>query len=105
MKGPSRPVNPEAQRASLLAGLECVGLVVVFDQDTPGELIASLRPDVLVKGGDYDAETIVGADFVRASGGQVVVLPLVAGLSTTGILNRSKGETVSDASQKRSDAP
>jgi D-beta-D-heptose 7-phosphate kinase/D-beta-D-heptose 1-phosphate adenosyltransferase len=85
-KGPSRPRIGQWHRAALLAGLACVDLVVLFDQETPEQLIYRLAPDVLVKGGDYDADQIVGADFVRRRGGEVVTLPLLQGLSTTAIL-------------------
>jgi D-beta-D-heptose 7-phosphate kinase/D-beta-D-heptose 1-phosphate adenosyltransferase len=90
LKGPERPVIGEAQRAALLAGLACVDLVVLFDELTPESLIRDLEPDVLVKGGDYDPATIVGADLVRARGGRVVAVPVVKGLSTTAILQRTK---------------
>lgn len=86
LKGPTRPVRTESERATVLAALEMVDLVVVFAQDTPAELVARLQPDVIVKGGDYSPETIVGADVVRARGGRVVVIPLVPGQSTTGII-------------------
>jgi rfaE bifunctional protein nucleotidyltransferase chain/domain len=87
-KGADRPVNPEADRAFVLAGLESVGYVTLFDEDTPRELIAHLLPDVLVKGGDYTRDTIAGADEVEAAGGRVEVIPLVPGRSTTEILKR-----------------
>jgi rfaE bifunctional protein nucleotidyltransferase chain/domain len=86
LKGPSRPVRAEHERAAVLAALEMVDLVVVFSEDTPADLVARLQPDVIVKGGDYSPETIVGADVVRARGGRVVVIPLVPGQSTTGII-------------------
>jgi D-beta-D-heptose 7-phosphate kinase/D-beta-D-heptose 1-phosphate adenosyltransferase len=88
LKGDSRPVIGEANRASLLAGLACVDVVVLFEEPTPEALIQELEPNVLVKGGDYTTEQIAGAEFVRQRGGQVVVLPLVPGLSTTAILER-----------------
>ncbi len=88
LKGPGRPVNVQADRATVLAGLACVDAVVIFDEPTPEALIRLLEPDVLAKGGDYRPETIVGADFVRGYGGQVVALPLVEGLSTTNILKK-----------------
>ena len=87
-KSPERPVNPQEQRAYVLAHLESVDLVVIFDQDTPLELIRELRPNVLVKGGDWRPETIVGADAVRAEGGRVLSLPLLNDFSTTAIVNR-----------------
>jgi D-beta-D-heptose 7-phosphate kinase/D-beta-D-heptose 1-phosphate adenosyltransferase len=92
LKGPSRPVRNEAERAYVLAAFEMVDCVVVFDQDTPLELIERLRPDVLVKGGDYTEETIVGASQVRSWGGNVVVIPLTPGQSTTNIIRTLRGE-------------
>lgn len=82
-KGPERPVRSEQDRAYVLAALECVDCVVVFDEDTPAELVAALQPDVLVKGGDYRPENVAGGDTVRARGGRVVIIPLTAGHSTT----------------------
>jgi rfaE bifunctional protein nucleotidyltransferase chain/domain len=87
-KGADRPVNPEDDRAYVLAGLAAVDCVTPFGEDTPRELIAALLPDVLVKGGDYTRDTIVGADEVEAAGGRVEVIPLVPGRSTTSILQR-----------------
>jgi rfaE bifunctional protein nucleotidyltransferase chain/domain len=91
-KGADRPVNPEEDRALVLAGLACVDAVTLFGDDTPRALIEALLPDVLVKGGDYTVETIVGADEVRAAGGRVQVIPLLPGRSTTAILQRAKGK-------------
>ncbi len=88
LKGPTRPVRNTAERALVLAGLEAVDAVVVFGEDTPQQLVACLQPDVIVKGGDYSPETIVGADLVTARGGRVVVVPLVAGQSTTSIIEK-----------------
>ena len=88
LKGPARPVNPEIDRAIVLAGLGAVDAITLFDQDTPQQLISALLPDVLVKGGDYTPETIVGRAEVEAAGGRTVVIPLVEGRSTTHILNR-----------------
>ena len=76
---------------AVLAGLEAVDAVVVFDQDTPFELVQRLQPDVIVKGGDYSPDTIVGAELVAARGGRVVVVPLVAGQSTTSIIEKLRG--------------
>ncbi|MCU0370465.1 MAG: D-glycero-beta-D-manno-heptose 1-phosphate adenylyltransferase [Bacteroidales bacterium] len=87
IKGKGRPVQDEMTRALVLASLRFVDAVVLFDEDTPYELIKSIQPDVLVKGGDYTEETIVGADLVRANGGEVVVIPLVEGYSTSRILS------------------
>ncbi len=87
LKGPTRPVRGEADRAFVLAALEAVDAVVVFEQDTPLELIRHLRPAVVVKGGDYRRESIVGADEVEAWGGRVIVVPLREGHSTTGTID------------------
>jgi rfaE bifunctional protein nucleotidyltransferase chain/domain len=88
LKGASRPVVPLEDRLYVLAGLACVDAVTPFDEDTPRELIAALLPDVLVKGGDYGPDDVVGAAEVRAAGGEVVILPFVEGRSTTGIIER-----------------
>lgn len=88
MKGPSRPIVPEAERAELLAGLEMVNFVCMFDEDTPLEAILKVRPDVLVKGADWSLAGIVGRAEVEAWGGKVIALPLVEGQSTTGIVER-----------------
>jgi len=88
LKGPTRPVRSEVERAYVLAGLAMVDAVVLFEQDTPLELIPRLRPDVLVKGGDYHEGSIVGAPEVRAWGGDVVVIPLTPGHSTTSTIER-----------------
>jgi D-beta-D-heptose 7-phosphate kinase/D-beta-D-heptose 1-phosphate adenosyltransferase len=91
LKGPTRPVRNEAERAYVLAALEAVDCVVVFGEDTPLELIRLLRPDVLVKGGDYHEGTIVGAADVRGWGGDVRVIPLTPGQSTTNIIQVLRG--------------
>ncbi|MFZ5453242.1 MAG: D-glycero-beta-D-manno-heptose 1-phosphate adenylyltransferase [Thermodesulfobacteriota bacterium] len=92
-KDPSRPINPEKDRAALLAALACVDRVVLFGEDTPLELITALQPDILVKGGDYRLEEIVGGDVVWGRGGEVKVIPLITGYSTTALLARiRKGE-------------
>lgn len=88
LKGEERPVCAAPDRAYVLAALEAVDVVVVFDQDTPLELVQLLLPDVIVKGGDYSPETIVGADVVRARGGRVVVVPIVPGHSTTSTIEK-----------------
>jgi D-beta-D-heptose 7-phosphate kinase/D-beta-D-heptose 1-phosphate adenosyltransferase len=93
LKGPTRPVRPEADRAYVLAALEMVDCVTLFDEDTPLELIERLRPDVLVKGGDYHEDTIVGAAQVRAWGGSVHVVPLTPGQSTTSIVRALRGDS------------
>lgn len=82
-KGPERPVRSERERALVLAALECVDAVVVFDEDTPAALVAAVQPDVIVKGGDYRPDQVVGGDVVRARGGRIVIIPLTAGHSTT----------------------
>lgn len=89
LKGPSRPIVPEHARARVLAGLEAVDSVVVFDEPTPLELMIALRPDVIVKGGDYIADEIVGAPEVRSWGGRVKIVPFVAGFSTTQLIARA----------------
>lgn len=88
LKGPTRPVNGEKERAFVLAALACVDYVVLFGEDTPKELIETVRPDVLVKGGDYDITTIVGADFVQRNGGTVTTIPFVEGFSSTRIIEQ-----------------
>lgn len=88
LKGPTRPVRDENDRAYVLAALEVVDAVVLFDADTPLELIRALMPDVLVKGGDYSVETVVGAEDVLARGGKVIIVPLTPGHSTTGTVER-----------------
>ena len=91
LKGTSRPVRDQAARCYVLAALAMVDAVVVFDQDTPLELIRALRPDVLVKGGDYTEATMVGANELRDWGGEVVVVPLTPGHSTTSTIERLRG--------------
>lgn len=86
LKGPERPVRSEAERAYVLAAFEAVDAVVLFAEDTPIEVVRALEPDVIVKGGDYAESTIVGAAEVRARGGDVVVIPLTPGQSTTSII-------------------
>jgi D-glycero-beta-D-manno-heptose 1-phosphate adenylyltransferase len=92
-KGDGRPVADERARARVLAGLAAVDAVVLFDEPTPLGLINALAPDVLVKGGDYAREAIVGADQVEARGGRVVVLPFLAGFSTTALVERCRAAT------------
>lgn len=88
IKGPSRPVNPQQSRALLLCALVMVDAVVIFEEDTPRELISILLPDVLVKGGDYTVDQIAGAREVIANGGRVVINPILEGFSTTGIIDK-----------------
>ncbi|HWB13860.1 MAG TPA: D-glycero-beta-D-manno-heptose 1-phosphate adenylyltransferase [Pirellulales bacterium] len=92
LKGPGRPVISHDHRAALLAGLACVDVVVVFDEERPEALVRHLAPDILVKGSDYSPEQIAGAEFVTSRGGKVVTLPLVPGLSTTGILATQRSD-------------
>jgi rfaE bifunctional protein nucleotidyltransferase chain/domain len=87
-KGPARPITTEAERAELLLALSAVDAVVMFDEDTPAEIIAALQPDVLVKGADWAADRIVGRETVEARNGRVVRIPLEEGHSTTSILER-----------------
>lgn len=91
LKGPTRPIRTLAERAYVLAALGMVDAVVAFDEDTPLDLIVRLRPDVLVKGGDYTVETVVGAREVQNWGGRVAIVPLTAGQSTTSIIERLRG--------------
>ena len=90
LKGKDRPIQPEHARAEVLAGLEAVDLVVLFEQDTPLELIQQVRPTMLVKGGDYRPDQVVGRDVVKAQGGEVIVVDLVPGFSTTRIVEKSR---------------
>ena len=90
-KGPGRPLNEERERAELLAALACVDAVVVFDEDTPAEIIRAVQPDILVKGADWPADQIVGRDTVEARGGRVERVPVEAGHSTTAIVTRIRG--------------
>ncbi len=87
-KGPGRPVTPLAERMFVLAGLASVDMVVPFDQDTPLALISRVRPDILVKGGDWPVERIVGREVVQAHGGEIRSLPLLPGYSTTAVIER-----------------
>jgi rfaE bifunctional protein nucleotidyltransferase chain/domain len=94
LKGPSRPINNESDRSEVLAALKSVDFIVIFDEDTPRELIGEITPHVITKGGDYTPETIVGADYVLQTGGQVAVIPLVEGKSTTSIVQRASGRDI-----------
>ncbi len=88
LKGDSRPVNNQQSRALILASLIMVDAVVIFDEETPLELIKKIKPDILIKGGDYTIDTIVGAKEVMANGGKVEIFPLEKGFSTTGIIEK-----------------
>jgi D-beta-D-heptose 7-phosphate kinase/D-beta-D-heptose 1-phosphate adenosyltransferase len=91
LKGPGRPIRSEAERAYVLAALEAVDVVVIFEQDTPLELVRELRPDVIVKGGDYTLDSIVGARDVQSWGGEAIVVPLTPGQSTSSIIEKLSG--------------
>ncbi|TWR29092.1 D-glycero-beta-D-manno-heptose 1-phosphate adenylyltransferase [Mucilaginibacter pallidiroseus] len=93
LKGESRPVNDQSNRAALLAALFFVDAVVLFGDDTPQQLISRLLPDVLIKGADYTVDNIAGAKEVLANGGEVKTISLVEGYSSTSIINRIKGQT------------
>jgi rfaE bifunctional protein nucleotidyltransferase chain/domain len=88
IKGPDRPIMNQYERSEMLASLECVDIVVIFDEDNPMEVIRYLMPDILVKGGDWKEEDIIGADVVRAAGGQIRTIPYIRGYSTSGIIKR-----------------
>jgi len=88
IKGPSRPVNSEEDRVAVVSGLKAVDEVVLFDEDTPSEIINLLLPDILVKGGDWTPETVVGSDTVQQAGGRVEIIPLVEGRSTTNVIEK-----------------
>jgi rfaE bifunctional protein nucleotidyltransferase chain/domain len=90
-KGPSRPILPEGERAELMAALRVVDAVVIFDAETPADVVERIQPDVLVKGADWAADAIVGRDTVEARGGRVLRIDLVPGYSTTGIVERVRG--------------
>ena len=87
-KGAGRPITPEAERVEILGALACVDGVVVFDEDTPHDIIAALQPDILVKGADWAADAIVGRDVVEARGGRVVRVPIEAGYSTSALVEK-----------------
>lgn len=93
LKGPGRPIVPQDDRALVLAGLESVDAVTLFHEDTPRALIATLLPDVLVKGGDYAPERIVGRAEVEEAGGEVRVIPFIGGRSTSQLIRNIKGDT------------
>lgn len=87
-KGPDRPINPEGERAEVIAALGCVDAVVIFGEDTPYDIVSAIQPDILVKGADWAADAIIGRDIVEASGGRVERIALAPGYSTTAILER-----------------
>jgi rfaE bifunctional protein nucleotidyltransferase chain/domain len=88
LKGPHRPVSDQLSRAEVLAALSFIDAVIIFEEDTPFALIAQIKPDVLVKGGDYKISEIVGAEIVKENGGKVKIIPFIDGYSTTSIINR-----------------
>ena len=90
LKGPGRPYTAEGDRAYILSRLEAVDIVCVFDEDTPLELLKKVKPDFLVKGGDYQLDQIIGREFVENSGGKVVTIPIVSGRSTTNLIHSIK---------------
>jgi len=92
LKGPGRPVVPQDDRALVLAGLESVDVVTLFHEDTPQALLGALLPDILVKGGDYSMDQIVGREAVEGAGGEVRVIPFIQGRSTTDLLQQIRGE-------------
>lgn len=93
LKGNSRPLQTETDRAYVLASLHAVDAVIVFDESTPEELIRAIAPDILVKGGDYTENTIVGADLIKSRGGRVEIIPLVAGYSTSAIAEKIRSQS------------
>jgi D-beta-D-heptose 7-phosphate kinase/D-beta-D-heptose 1-phosphate adenosyltransferase len=90
IKGSTRPINPEAERAEVLSALRCVDAVVIFDEDTPAEIVRAIQPDVLVKGADWAADAIVGRDTVEARGGRVVRIAVEQGWSSSGMIEKIK---------------
>jgi len=90
LKGPSRPINDEETRIHVIASFEFVGAVIVFEELTPENLIHSIRPDVLIKGGDYEEKNIIGSDFVKSYGGKVATIPFVDGYSSSTIEKKIK---------------
>jgi D-beta-D-heptose 7-phosphate kinase/D-beta-D-heptose 1-phosphate adenosyltransferase len=88
-KGPARPINPEQERAEVLAALDCVDAVSIFDDDTPADIVRRVQPDILVKGADWPADQIVGRDTVEARGGRVILEPIERGYSTTAIIEKA----------------
>ena len=96
LKGPNRPILPEDERAEILSGLECVNYITIFDEPTPLELVSTLQPHVLVKGGDWTKESTVGKEVVERLGGEVVILPFVEGSSTSNLI-----ETILKRYEKR----
>ncbi len=92
IKGPSRPITPEVERAEIVAALACVDAVVIFDEDDPHRIISRLQPDVLVKGADWGPDAIIGRDLVESRGGRVVRVPLAEGYSTSAIIEKIRAD-------------
>ena len=90
-KGPGRPINPQDERGEILSALECVDAVVLFEEETPAEIIKTVQPDILVKGADWAADAIVGRDTVESHGGRVVRIPVEEGFSTSQIIDKIRG--------------
>ncbi len=101
LKGPGRPLVPERERAELLAALQAVDYVTVFNEPTPRELIARLLPDVLVKGGDWGLDAIVGREEVEAAGGRVVSMELLEGYSTSGLIEKARGSRMENRGSRK----
>jgi len=104
LKGPSRPINAELDRAEVIAALACVDYVTLFDEPDPYRIISFLKPDVLVKGGDWTKETTVGRDIVEQAGGRVVIIPYTEGHSTTALIDRivaRRGSYIKKSSRER----
>jgi D-beta-D-heptose 7-phosphate kinase/D-beta-D-heptose 1-phosphate adenosyltransferase len=97
LKGPRRPLQSQDDRAACLAGLHAVAAVVIFTEDTPAQLIEELQPDVLVKGGDYEPDQVVGRETVEARGGKVVIIPYIEGISTSALIERMGRASESDS--------
>lgn len=100
LKGPDRPILSQTERTELLAALSCVDYVIVFDEDTPHRLLHAIKPDVLIKGGTYSVDGVVGREVVEAYGGTVMVGPAVAGLSTTAIIERIRASSGGQPARK-----
>jgi D-beta-D-heptose 7-phosphate kinase/D-beta-D-heptose 1-phosphate adenosyltransferase len=92
IKGPARPIHPESERAEVLAALRCVDTVVIFDEETPADIVQAIQPDVLVKGADWAPDAIVGRDTVEGRGGRVVRIAVEPGWSSSGIIGKIRGQ-------------
>ena len=90
LKGSARPIQDELSRKTILTALKAVSLVMIFDEETPERLIKKVKPDIIVKGGDYNIEDIIGADFVRSYGGEVLIIPYLKGNSSSNIIDKAK---------------